>query len=305
MAINPPKNNDLRTILKSLTKRVDLLERAPRLNSASISGGNLTVKDGGSIVVRAPGSLSSEYADGTTGVYFGAVVPNPPYEHGLLLQDSEGDLRIFFLEKTDGTYWASIGTEGKPLDNFDAKADNIYMESPNDEIHFNAGGELKCRSAGNADLSSYGGGNIIVDTLGQTQVGLNSSAVFIGHTTTGSAANTRLETSGLIQRVTSSLRYKKDVRNADISVESVLSIEGRTWTAIGDDSDEPKRYIGFIAEELDDAGLTEFIDYDEEGRPDSIQYDRLSVALLSVLKAQQAQIDQLTTRLNDIDGKGI
>jgi hypothetical protein len=43
--------------------------------------------------------------------------------------------------------------------------------------------------------------------------------------------------------------------------------------------------------------LRQFVNYDSEGRPDSIAYDRLVVALLELMKNQQGQISDLAALL--------
>lgn len=127
--------------------------------------------------------------------------------------------------------------------------------------------------------------------------------------TTGSAANLRLDPATVnIQYVTSSLRYKADPADADIDVDDVLQMQGRTWVdkgtmerlaEAGEEADIP-RNVGFIAEELDALpSLRQFVDYDEQGRPDAIQYDRLSVALLELAKSDHAELVDQRERLAD------
>ncbi|GAA5122157.1 hypothetical protein GCM10023339_40120 [Alloalcanivorax gelatiniphagus] len=74
---------------------------------------------------------------------------------------------------------------------------------------------------------------------------------------------------------------------------AVLQMRGRTWrdkAQVEQDPDTEDRYVGFIAEELDELGLTAFVEYDDEGQPNAIAYDRLSVALLAVLKDQERRL---------------
>lgn len=133
--------------------------------------------------------------------------------------------------------------------------------------------------------------------------------------TTGSAANLRLDTIGgvwTVGLVSSSLRYKQDVEDAPVDPADVLKMQGRTWrdkSAVAIDPDITQRHVGFIAEELDEIGLGIFVDYDEQGRPDAIQYDRVSVALVELAKTQQAQLDaqaaQIAALTARLDAAGI
>jgi len=50
---------------------------------------------------------------------------------------------------------------------------------------------------------------------------------------------------------------------------------------------------GFIAEEVEAAGLTEFCIYDAAGNLTSVAYDRIPAALLMLAQRQQQQIDRL------------
>lgn len=151
----------------------------------------------------------------------------------------------------------------------------------------------------------------------------STGVVRLPYQNTSSSANTRILFDGTIQLVTSSMRYKTDPAPAIIDVDDVRQMQGRTWVDIataeraaeaGEEVDIP-RDVGFIAEELDALpSLRQFVDYDAEGRPDAIQYDRLTVALLELLKdvdgqttdlrallsEQQSQINELTARLDSL-----
>lgn len=122
--------------------------------------------------------------------------------------------------------------------------------------------------------------------------------------TTASAANLYIETPGVnVMRVTSGRKYKEDIADADIDIEDVLKLTARTWVDKGkidrDDPGDIRRNIGFIAEELDDLpSLRQFVVYDENGDPDGIEYDRLTVALLAVLKDQDKRLTSIEERLD-------
>jgi len=140
---------------------------------------------------------------------------------------------------------------------------------------------------------------------GKAVVSSTTGQVMLSYGTTSDAANTRILFDGSIQMVTSSRRYKQDIEPAEVDPDAMLSVSGRTWrdkALVEADPDTEARSVGFIAEELHDAGLGMFVDYDAEGRPDAIQYDRLSVGLLSVLKSQQAAIGALTERVEALEG---
>lgn len=135
--------------------------------------------------------------------------------------------------------------------------------------------------------------------------------ISIEHFTTASAANAVLDsTTGVVSRSTSSSRYKQDIEDAVIDPADVLKVQGRTWRQRNDvegmdpTGDTERRHVGFVAEELYEIpSMRQFVNLDEEGRPDSIETDRLSVALLELAKDQQKQIDALAERLDALEAK--
>jgi hypothetical protein len=102
-----------------------------------------------------------------------------------------------------------------------------------------------------------------------------------------------VDSAGLLFRSTSSLRYKSDVTDATHGLTDVLKLRSVTYKGKNDGN---KIFGGLIAEEVHDAGLTEFVDYDKEGRPDAIHYGNM-VALL--VKAVQ----ELTARVAELEAK--
>lgn len=87
-------------------------------------------------------------------------------------------------------------------------------------------------------------------------------------------------------------------------------IARRTSIRINEGEDyRPAKELGLIAEELDALGLREFVYYDDEGRPEGIEYSMLAVALLAVARAQHvreaerdARVDALAARLARLEG---
>jgi len=111
--------------------------------------------------------------------------------------------------------------------------------------------------------------------------------------TTGSAANVFVDTDGSLKRSTSSLHYKFEIANATHGLADVLKLRSVTYKA---KNSGDTVFGGLIAEEVHDAGLTEFVAYDKEGRPDAIHYGNM-VALL--VKAVQ----ELTARVAELEAK--
>jgi hypothetical protein len=111
--------------------------------------------------------------------------------------------------------------------------------------------------------------------------------------TTGNSGNTYWDPStGAYFRSTSSLRYKKEVQNATHGIAEVLQLRPVTYKGKAE-SDGDKVFGGFIAEEIDALGLTEFVQYDTEGRPDSLAYSNMVSLLAKAIQEQQVMITEL------------
>ncbi len=118
--------------------------------------------------------------------------------------------------------------------------------------------------------------------------------------TTGSAANAFIASDGVLYRSTSSLRYKTDVADAEHGLADVLKLRSVTYKA---KNDGDTVFGGLIAEEVHDAGLTEFVAYDKEGRPDAIHYGNMVALLTKAIQEQQAMIDELKTKVAALETK--
>lgn len=109
---------------------------------------------------------------------------------------------------------------------------------------------------------------------------------------------------GRLSRGASSRRYKKDIQALSIDKQAVLALTLVTYhyRAFVFDADDPLRSdppleVGLIAEDLHDAGLGWLVAYDNEGRPDSIRYDRIALALLPVVQDHEARITAIEEAL--------
>lgn len=58
------------------------------------------------------------------------------------------------------------------------------------------------------------------------------------------------------------------------------------------------RYGGLIAEEVDAAGLKEFVGYNDEGQPDSLHYGHMVSLCVKAIQELKAEIEQLKEQIN-------
>jgi hypothetical protein len=123
---------------------------------------------------------------------------------------------------------------------------------------------------------------------GEIYTGTAASSPY--NNTTGSAANVFVTVNGILQRSTSSLRYKTNVANASHGLADVLKLRSVTYKS---KNDKDTVFGGLIAEEVHDAGLTEFVAYDNEGRPDALHYGNMVALLVKAVQELKAELEAL------------
>jgi hypothetical protein len=122
---------------------------------------------------------------------------------------------------------------------------------------------------------------------------LNSSGYLtvlgIYNNTTASAANVFVNSSGLLFRSTSALKYKQDIRNLESMDISLLRPVRYKSKCKGDD--QTKDHFGVIADEVDAAGIKELVTYNAKNEVEGFQYERLTVVLLKAIQELKAEFD--------------
>tara|TARA_R110000868_G_scaffold92019_1_gene255058 strand:- start:367 stop:2163 length:1797 start_codon:yes stop_codon:yes gene_type:complete len=229
-----------------------------------------------------------------------------------------------------GGYRIYRGTgAGTAICNFyaDSGGVNLLALEASAPLIFGTAGAEKARidSSGNllvGDTSAYSGSRLSVKTgnnNGTTHAwyAKNSSATLLGYQrddglfntgaatnspynfTTATAANLFVDASGTFYRSTSSLKYKTNVQNATHGLADLLKLRSVTYKG---KNDGDKVYGGLIAEEIHEAGLTEFVQYAEDGTPDALNYGNMVSLCIKAIQEQQALITQLTARITALEG---
>lgn len=125
---------------------------------------------------------------------------------------------------------------------------------------------------------------------------VNTNGCYISHDTTSSAANAVLSsTDGRLVRSTSARKYKADIQDLILEPADVLALRPRTWLdrrQLEEDPDHDLRVPGFIAEEVEEAGLGIFVTY-HDGEVDGLSYDRITAAHHWVLKDHDDRLASL------------
>lgn len=102
-----------------------------------------------------------------------------------------------------------------------------------------------------------------------------------------------------------------DVNDADgfVPVDALRQVKWRVYFLKDDLNlklDDAQPIVGLLAEDLDDAGLGFFCEYDDDGNPVGVDYPRLSVAALRLAQQAMDEVDELRTevaRLSSVVGK--
>lgn len=102
-----------------------------------------------------------------------------------------------------------------------------------------------------------------------------------------------------------------NVGDADefIPVDALRQVKWRVYMFEDDLNlkvDDAQPVVGLLAEDLDDAGLGFFCEYDDAGVPTGVDYPKLSVAALRLAQQAMSEVDELrgeVARLSSVVGK--
>jgi hypothetical protein len=270
------------------------LEMIPPRTSGG-SGDNRLIIEGGSTVAATAGSFSLLTAgDGVVQAAANLTC--------------EGGTGLGIFRSTGTVFLESFGSDVAVLaaGNAFIDGDNVFITAVNGSVDITSQASNAINLTSDDIINAQAQGTVFIDAqAGQIQLISSTNQCFIDHTTTASAANCFIAVNGLIQRSTSSQRYKTDIEDVTVDLDAVLRLRPRTWrdkAEVVADPGTTNWHIGFIAEELDELGLTAFVEYDEHARPEGIAYDRLSVALIDVIKHQDARLRAIESRLTALDG---
>lgn len=128
--------------------------------------------------------------------------------------------------------------------------------------------------------------------------------------TTSKGANAYLAPDGALVPSNSAAKYKTDiVRTFETQLgDKLLEVPVAHWKdkeevltkTLDPDAKTPETYFGMIADDLDDAGLNELVEYDDKGSVRGIQYDRVALALIPLIRNYRDRITELETEVKQM-----
>lgn len=185
-------------------------------------------------------------------------------------------------------------------------------------------------SAQRASIKASTGGQL---TATANVVYLSSTNAYwdgVYNTVVSASANVLSSSDMQLRRTSSSARYKKDIETLEHEVaDKVLDLRPVWFKAKESNTDNPEQwsYVGLIAEEVAEVEprlvfyKTVEVNYDENGNvitgedgkptyetletpiPESVQYEKVAVYLLDVVKREKARSNDLEQRLIAIEAK--
>ena len=158
-------------------------------------------------------------------------------------------------------------------------------------------GGLDIRTSSNYIVLSDGDGNPRMYYHGGDNVWKSAE---IYNNTTANAANMYIGSGYDIARSTSSIKYKRDVQDATHGLAEVLQLRPVTYKG-KNERDGETVFGGLIAEEVHDAGLTEFVQYAEDGSPDALAYGNMVSLCIKAIQELKAENDALKARVTALE----
>ena len=292
-----------------------LLFEGVNSSNALVGGGYISVTQTGAAgSVYIPASMTFFTSDATNGnnprmvidptgnVGIGTSSP------GARLQVTDGNFNQIYLNSTTTVCGVRFGNSGSTNGYiyYDNGANLTFQTNGAERARIDSSGNLLVgttsstaritalgASTTGANIALYAGDSAGADLFfarcdGVINTGTRSASPF--NNTTGSAANMFVNSAGVLQRSTSSLKYKANIQDATHGLAELLSLRPVTYEGKAE-SDAGKTFGGLIAEEVHDAGLTEFVQYAEDGTPDALAYGNMVSLCIKAIQELKAELD--------------
>lgn len=136
--------------------------------------------------------------------------------------------------------------------------------------------------------------------------GTNTTNAFNNLFSTGSWRAVWALSDGTLGTAQSSRKVKQDFIMPEITLEQMRAVDWTLYRFIDDvnrNGDSAAIHIGMIAEELDDNGLGQFVEYNDDYEPVGINYPMLGVWAIHEAHLAHDRIDRLEERLKALEGK--
>lgn len=136
--------------------------------------------------------------------------------------------------------------------------------------------------------------------------GTNTTNAFNNVFSTGSWRAVWALSDGTMGTAQSSRKVKQDFIMPEITLEQMRAVDWTLYRYIDDvnlNGDSATVHLGMIAEDLDDNGLGQFVEYNDDYEPCGINYPMLGVWAVHEAHLAHDRIDRLEERLKALEGK--
>jgi hypothetical protein len=171
--------------------------------------------------------------------------------------------------------------------------------------------------SGATELTNVAAGPLLFNTTNLERMRINAAGdVGIGTTSPGAlfhsngtirytnrpAAGTittlGFDTNGDLKASSSSQRYKHNINTYNKGLTELLALRPVSFVYNG----ETRENIGFIAEEVNEAGLTEVMLYDDNDRPEGVMYANMVALLTKAIQELKVELDAVKVELAALKG---
>ncbi len=199
------------------------------------------------------------------------------------------------------TGYAATDTTGRAV-GFFSSSDTASAGSAPSGLYFQYTGAATL-AARKIDIASitYGSGVAGIMSFNFGAMTLDSSGTLtvpnIYTNTTAAVTYVAVSSAGLLQRGgVSALKYKQDIR--DLESIDINKFRPVRYKSKCENDDQTIDYFGFIADEVEEAGIKELIIYNDDGEPEGFQYERMTVVLLKAIQELSAELNELKAKVN-------
>ena len=131
-----------------------------------------------------------------------------------------------------------------------------------------------------------------------TGITVSGSAIKFSGIVSGATTQIGIDSYGNVKMYSSSQRYKTSIQDYTKGLSEVLNLRPISFFQKDEDGEPTGRIqSGFIAEEIYAAGMEEFVGFDAEDLPRSLNYGSMVSLLTNAIKELNAKIEALEAKV--------